>query len=87
MKTPLIFKKNNQNSILLQQSYLPLSDVDWHHAVSTQVNDRLVLCVGDLFEKFNVEIHEHGHMARVRPMASDTALDHLLEFEETNLAM
>ena len=55
--------------------------------MSDEVNDRLVLCVGDLFEKSNVEIHEHGHAGRVRPMASDTALTHLLEFEETNLAM
>ena len=62
-------------------------DVDWHHAVSTKVNDRLVLCVGNLFEKSNVEMHEHGHLARARPIASDTAIDKLLDFEETNLSM
>ncbi|XP_072039426.1 uncharacterized protein [Amphiura filiformis] len=59
------------------------SDVDWHE----KLNDRPVLCVGNLFEKSNVEMHKHGHISRARPIASDTALDKLLEFEDTNLSI
>ncbi|XP_022086484.1 uncharacterized protein LOC110977032 [Acanthaster planci] len=56
---------------------------DWNHPVSDNINQKLILCVGDLFQKFNIEAHGHGHVGRWRPMASLTAVDQLRESDVT----
>ncbi|XP_033632574.1 uncharacterized protein LOC117294324 [Asterias rubens] len=58
-------------------SLLGDSGVDWKHPVSREINQKLLLCVGDLFQKFNMEAHGHGHVGRWRPVASMTAVDQL----------
>ncbi|XP_038070519.1 uncharacterized protein LOC119739611 [Patiria miniata] len=59
------------------------TNFDWMHPVSDEINRKLILCVEDLFQKFNMEAHGHGHVGRWRPLASLTAVDQLREADIT----